>query len=140
MQSYLGYGVNLLSVTEVARALTLLQALIPAPTLVVHTKYWAAALGERAGEYAGPLNTAIVIASTRYSYGDEYTDQHVDLIRSRPRRPEALEFAAALEGRMGRVVRCLPGFNLDVAEPTTVGLGDTFVGGFLAAASQKKAP
>ncbi|HEV8526357.1 MAG TPA: hypothetical protein VGS60_02235, partial [Actinomycetes bacterium] len=139
MQSHLGNAVNLLSVTEVERALTLLQALIPAPTLVVHTKYWAAALGQGAGEYAGPLNDAIVIASTRYSYGDEYTDQHVELIRSRPRRTEALEFAAALEGRMGGVVRCLPGFNLDVAEPTTIGLGDTFVGGFLAAVSQKKA-
>jgi ADP-dependent phosphofructokinase/glucokinase len=139
MQSHLGHALDLLSVAEVERALTLLQALIPAPTLVVHTKYWAAALGEGAGEYAGPLNDAIVIASTRYSYGDEYTDQHVELIRSRPRRTEAVEFAAALEARMGGVVRCLPGFKLDVAEPTTIGLGDTFVGAFLAAVSQKQA-
>jgi ADP-dependent phosphofructokinase/glucokinase len=139
MQSHLGHTLDLLSVTEVERALTLLQALIPAPTLVVHTKYWAAALGEGAGEYAGPLNDAIAIASTRYSYGDEYTDQQVELIRSRPRRTEAVKFAAALEGRMGGVVRCLPGFKLDVAEPTTIGLGDTFVGAFLAAVSQKQA-
>jgi sugar/nucleoside kinase (ribokinase family) len=27
----------------------------------------------------------------------------------------------------------VPGFALDVQDPTTVGLGDTFVGGFLAA-------
>jgi ADP-dependent phosphofructokinase/glucokinase len=40
---------------------------------------------------------------------------------------------------MGRVVRCLPGFELDVAEPTTIGLGDTFVGGFLAAVSRSRA-
>jgi ADP-dependent phosphofructokinase/glucokinase len=136
MQSYMGNAVNLLSVTEVERALTLLQALIPGPTLIVHTKYWAAVLGEGAGEYAGPLSDATAIASTRY--GDEYTDQHVEPIRNRPRRTEALEFAAALEGRMGGVLRCLPGFNLDVAEPTTIGLGDTFVGGFLAAVSQKQ--
>lgn len=139
MQSHLGRALDLLSVTEVERALTLLQALIPAPTLVVHTKYWAAALGAGAGGYAGPLNDAIAIASTRYSYGDEYTDQHVELIRSRPRRTEAVKFAAALEGRMGGMVRCLPGFNLDVTEPTTIGLGDTFVGAFLAAVSQKQA-
>lgn len=139
MQSHLGRALDLLSVTEVERALTLLQALIPAPTLVVHTKYWAAALGAGAGGYAGPLNDAIAIASTRYSYGDEYTDQHVELIRSRPRRTEAVKFAAALEGRMGGVVRCLPGFDLDVTEPTTIGLGDTFVGAFLAAVSQKQA-
>jgi ADP-dependent phosphofructokinase/glucokinase len=139
MQSYLGHAVDLLSVTEVEHALKSLQTLIPAPTLVVHTKYWSAAFGEGAGEYAGPLNDGIVIASTRYSHGDEYTDRQYELMRSRPRRSEAVEFAAALEGRMGAVVRCLPGFSLDVAEPTTIGLGDTFVGGFLAAVSQKNA-
>jgi ADP-dependent phosphofructokinase/glucokinase len=133
MQSYLGHAVDLLSVTEVERALKSLQAFIPVPTVVVHTKYWSAALGERAAEYAEPLNDGIVIASTRYSYGDEHTDQQYELMRSRPRRTEALEFAAALEDDMSGAVRCLPGFHLDVAEPTTIGLGDTFVGGFLAA-------
>lgn len=136
MQSHLGYAVNLLSVTEVARALESLQALIPVTTLVVHTKYWSAAFGERAGEYAEPLNEGIVIASTRYCHGDEYTNHHYELMRNRPRRTEAVEFAAALEGRMGGVVRCLPGFDLDVAAPTTIGLGDAFVGGFIAAVSR----
>jgi ADP-dependent phosphofructokinase/glucokinase len=139
MQSYLGHAVNLLSVTQVERALKSLQALIPAPTLVVHTRYWSATVGEAAGRYAGPLNDGIVIASTRYSHGDDYTDQHHERMRSRPRRTEALQFAAALEDRMGEAVRCLPGFNLDVAEPTTIGLGDTFVGGFLAALCRKEA-
>jgi ADP-dependent phosphofructokinase/glucokinase len=136
MQSHLGYAVDLLSVTEVARALESLRALIPVATLVVHTKYWSAAFGERAGEYAEPLNEGIVIASTRYCHGDEYTNHQYELMQSRPRRTESVEFAAALEGRMGGVVRCLPGFDLDVAAPTTIGLGDAFVGGFLAAVSQ----
>jgi ADP-dependent phosphofructokinase/glucokinase len=139
MQSYLGRAVDLLSVTDVEHALTSLRALIPAPTLVVHTKYWSAAIGEGAGAYAGPVNEGMVIASTRYCCGDEYTEQHHELMRDRPRRTEARDFAAALERRMGTVVRCLPGFDLDVAEPTTIGLGDTFVGGFLAAVSRKKA-
>jgi hypothetical protein len=52
---------------------------------------------------------------------------------------DAVDFAAALEGRMGGMVRCAPGFNLEVSEPTTIGLGDTFVGGVLAAVSRKKA-
>lgn len=127
MQSYLGRTVDLLSAAEVARALESLRALIPVPTLVVHTKYWAAAYGEGAGRYAEALDEGIVVASTRYSAGD------YELMRLTPRRPEAVEFAAALEGRMGGVARCLPGFHLDVAEPTTIGLGDAFVGGFLAA-------
>jgi hypothetical protein len=133
LQSYLGRTVDLLDAAEVAGALESLRALIPGPVLVVHTKYWAAAFGADAGRYAEPLNGGIVVASTRYSHGDEYTDRHYDLMRHRPRRPEAVEFAAALEDRMGAAVRCVPGFRLDVAEPTTIGLGDAFVGGFLAA-------
>jgi ADP-dependent phosphofructokinase/glucokinase len=136
MQSHLGYPVNLLSVTEVARALEALRALIPVATLVVHTKYWSAACGEGAGGYPGALNEGMVIASTRYSHGDEYTSQDYELMRNGPRRTEAVEFAAALDSRMGGLVRCLPAFDLDVATPTTVGLGDAFVGGFLAAVSQ----
>jgi ADP-dependent phosphofructokinase/glucokinase len=139
MQEHLGQAVDLLSVTEVERALTSLQALIPAPTLVVHTRYWSAALGTDADEYAGPLNDGIVIAGTRYSYGDDYTDEHYELMKRRPRDAHGVEFAGALERRMGGVVRCIPGFTLDVAEPTTIGLGDTFVGGVLAAVSKRKA-
>jgi hypothetical protein len=81
----------------------------------------------------------MVIASTRYCHGDGYTDEQYDLMRSRPRRPEAIAFAADLEDRMGRIVCCVPGIKLDVAEPTTIGLGDTFVGGFLAAVARKSA-
>lgn len=84
------------------------------------------------------MNEGIVVATTRYAHGDEYTDDDYELMRNRPRRAEAEEFAAALERRMGGIVRCLPGFRLDIAEPTTIGLGDAFVGGFLAATAQKQ--
>jgi ADP-dependent phosphofructokinase/glucokinase len=88
MQSYLGRTVDLLSVTEVARALESLRSVVPAPTLVVHTKYWSAAFGEGAGERAGALNEGIVVASTRYSDGDEYTHQDYELMQNRPRRTD----------------------------------------------------
>ena len=138
-QAYLGRAVDLLRVPDVEGALTALHALIPAPTLVVHTKYWSAAIGRHADAYAGPLDDGIVVASSRYSHGDDYTDRHYADIRNRPRRAASVAFAAALQDRMGPAVRCIPGFELDVAEPTTIGLGDTFVGGFLAAISRKKA-
>jgi ADP-dependent phosphofructokinase/glucokinase len=133
LQGYLGHPVDLLSAREVADALTAVRTLIPVPTLVLHTKYWAAAFGERAGAYADALDTATVMAATRYCHGDDFTDEDVDRLRRQPRRPESIAFASALHERMGSSVRCVPGFALDVANPTTVGLGDTFVGGFLAA-------
>lgn len=130
LQSYLGHPVGLLSAEEVAAALTAVHALIPVPTLVLHTKYWALALG--AGGYAGALDTGTVMAATRYCHGDDFTDEDVERMRRLPRRPESVAFAAALRSRMGEAVDCVPGFALDVPNPTTVGLGDTFVGGFLA--------
>jgi sugar/nucleoside kinase (ribokinase family) len=137
MQSYLGHPVDLLSAREVADALTALHTLIPVPTLVLHTMYWAAALGARAGDYADTLDTGTVSAATRYCHGDDLTDEDLDRMRRRPRRSESVAFAAALRERMGDRVRCVPGFALDVAHPTTVGLGDTFVGGFLTALTRK---
>lgn len=136
LQSYLGHPIDLLSAREVADALTAVHALIPVPTLVLHTKYWAVAHGARAAEYADALDTGTALAATRYAYGDHFTDDDVDRVRRRPRRPESVEFAAALAHQLGDHVRCAPAFALDVAHPTTVGLGDTFVGGFLAALVQ----
>jgi ADP-dependent phosphofructokinase/glucokinase len=138
LQADVGHAINLLSVTEVEHALDSLKTLIPAPTLVVHTKYWSLALGEAAGEYADALRDGIVIASTRYSYGDDYTDEQYELTRGLPVRPAALSFATALEERMGAVVRCVPGFTLEVSQPTTVGLGDSFVGGLLASLVRRR--
>jgi ADP-dependent phosphofructokinase/glucokinase len=138
MQSYLEHPVDLLSAQEVADALEAVHALIPVPTLVLHTKYWAAALGERTREYEPALETGTVMAATRYCHGDDFTDEDVDRLRRQPRRPESVIFAAALHERMGDKVRCVPGFALDVENPTTVGLGDAFVGGFLAAATRKE--
>ena len=137
MQSLLEQPVDLLSAPEVADALRAVQALIPVPTLVLHTKYWAAALGERAGEYAGALDTGTVMAATRYRHGDDFTDEDVDRVRRQPRRPQSVQLAVALTERMGGSIHCVPGFALDVENATTVGLGDTFVGGFLTEVARK---
>ncbi|MET7424376.1 ADP-dependent glucokinase/phosphofructokinase [Dactylosporangium sp. NPDC005555] len=138
LQSYLGRPVDLLSAEDVADALTAVHALIPVPTLVLHTKYWAVSLG--AGAYADALDTGTVMAATRYCHGDDFTGEDVERLRRLPRRPESVAFAAALRSRMGGNVDCVPGFALDVQNPTTVGLGDTFVGGFLTELALKGHP
>jgi ADP-dependent phosphofructokinase/glucokinase len=133
LQSYLNRTVDLLDPDAVADALAAVHALIPAPTLVLHTKYWALALGS--GEYTEALDTGTVMAATRYTHGDDFTDEDVERLRRLPRRPESVAFAAALRSRPA--VDCVPGFALDVENPTTVGLGDTFVGGFLAEVARR---
>jgi ADP-dependent phosphofructokinase/glucokinase len=128
LQSYLGHPVDLLSAPAVAEALTTVHKLIPAPTLVLHTRYWALALGT--GSYAGALDTGTVMAAARYAYGDGVTDAEIADLRRQPRRRESAAFAAELHTLTGAYV--VPAFALDIEHPTTVGLGDTFVGGFLA--------
>jgi hypothetical protein len=139
MQAEVRRSVDLLSALEVEQALHSLQTRVPGPTLVVHTKYWSLALGQGAPDDAEALRDGIAVASASYCYGDDYTDEQYEFTGSLPVRPEAQAFATELEERMGSVVRCVPGPRLDdVAQPTTIGLGDSFVGGFLAALVRRR--
>lgn len=130
MQAYLGRTVDLLDVDDLLPALRELHELIPARVLVVHTKYWSLALGERAGEFEDALRGGIVMASTRYRYGDGFTADDYREVASYPANPRGAEVAARLRGAGILVV---PALLLEVEHPTTIGLGDTFVGGFIAA-------
>ncbi|MEU4157691.1 ADP-dependent glucokinase/phosphofructokinase [Actinoplanes sp. NPDC026670] len=138
MQSYLGRPVDLLSAGDVAAALGTLAGLIPAPALVLHTRYWALAFGDDSGNWTDALDTGTVMAAARYCHGDDVTDTDVERLRRSPRRPESIAFARDLHERLGDRVRCVPGFELEVRDPTTVGLGDTFVGGFLTALARAR--
>jgi len=133
VQAYLGRRLSLLDADDMEPALRELHALIPASTLVVHTKHWSLALGERAGAYAASLQGGITMASTRYCFGDGFTAREYREVGGYPVNPGGTDFATAIEGRLGSAVRCLPAFDLRVDHPTTIGLGDTFVGGFIAA-------
>lgn len=129
---FIGRGVDLLDPEDVAAALDELAVVVPAPTLVLHTKHWALARGARAPWLRAALRGGIAAATARYVHGDATTAG--DLAGVGRFLPDAASaaFATALESRRADVV-CEPGYRPDVARPTTIGLGDTFVGGFVAA-------
>jgi len=133
LQSYLGHRIDLLDVEDVVAALEEFQRFAIAATVVVHTKYWALAYGRRARHFADALAGGIDLASTRYCHGDDFTVADLEAMRQGPRHPGGTIFATRISERLGEAVRCIPSRLLDVAAPTTIGLGDTFVGGFLAA-------
>lgn len=135
MQAYLGRRLDLLDARDMGQALRELHTLIPAPTLVVHTKYWSLALGDRAGRYRSALRGGITMASARYVFGDSFTEEDYREVGRRLPGVRGAEFTAAIEGRLGDEVCCVPALVLTVDHPTTIGLGDTFVGGFIAALS-----
>ncbi|HEY3409157.1 MAG TPA: ADP-dependent glucokinase/phosphofructokinase, partial [Propionicimonas sp.] len=133
LQSYLGRRIDLLDVEDVVAALEEFQRFAIAPTVVVHTKYWSLAHGRRARDFGDALAGGIDLASTRYCHGDDFTVADLEAMHQAPRHPGGTEFAAGISERLGAAVLCIPSRLLDVPAPTTIGLGDTFVGGFLAA-------
>lgn len=133
MQAYVGRPVDLLDADDVTAGLGDLRGVVPARTLVVHTKYWSVALGERAPALGPALRGGVTMASTRYVHGDELTAADYARVATRPVHEGGRAVCEALASRFGEGVTGVPAFVLDVASPTTIGLGDSFVGGFLAA-------
>jgi ADP-dependent phosphofructokinase/glucokinase len=130
--THLGRSVALLDPDAVRGALSEVLELIPAHQLVVHTKYWSAVVGEDAERYREALQGGILMSSTRYRFGDGFTLADYEGMAEERRNPAGAALALALESAVPGVV-CIPAFLLDDPSPTTIGLGDSFVGGFVAA-------
>ncbi|HEY0214763.1 MAG TPA: ADP-dependent glucokinase/phosphofructokinase [Cellulomonas sp.] len=132
LQSWTGRAVDLLDAADVRAALAELRALVPARVLVVHTRYWALAEGVGAGGLRAALRGGIVMASTRYLHGDDFDRADHAAVAALAPGADGTAFTRAVETGADDLV-CEAAYLLDVAHPTTIGLGDTFVGGFLAA-------
>ncbi|MFK3676353.1 ADP-dependent glucokinase/phosphofructokinase [Microbacterium sp. NPDC090218] len=135
LQEYLGRPVDLLDPAEVTRALEGIRALIPVPALVVHTRYWALAIGAEAARHGAALESAVRVAATRFRLGDGFTARQVAETAGMRRHDAGAALVDAIEAAVPDAIG-VPAFALDVENPTTIGLGDTFVGGFLAAHAQ----
>lgn len=135
LQEYVGHSVNLLDAGDVVRALGEVRKIIPVPALVVHTRHWAIAVGADAARHREALESAVRVAATRYRLGDGFSAAEAAATAGMARHPGGAELVAAVELAVPDAVG-VPAFSLDVASPTTIGLGDSFVGGFLAAHAQ----
>ncbi|WP_194410244.1 ADP-dependent glucokinase/phosphofructokinase [Microbacterium cremeum] len=131
--AYLGGAFDLLDAEAAHRGLSRAVELIPARTLVVHTKHWAVAVADEAPRWRAALEGGTTMAATRFRIGDALDAREYAATQELPRQRAAIAFGAELERRFAGRAACVPAYDLDVASPTTIGLGDTFVGGFIAA-------
>jgi sugar/nucleoside kinase (ribokinase family) len=138
LQAHLTRPVDLLNAHDVHAALRELHRLMPAGTTVVHTKYWSLAYGEAAGKWRSCLKGGITMASTRFCHGDNFTPADYEAVGQGPVNALGAQLAAELHHRLGADVECLPALSLVTQTPTTIGLGDSFVGGFIAAITEQK--
>ena len=135
-QHYLVRTLDLLDVEQVVAALKESPAFAVAETVVVHTKYWSLAYGDKAARYREALQGGIDLASTLYCYGGDFTLAQYGLTRKIASHAGGRQFSHLIEAHLGDAVCCVAAHALDVPNPTSVGLGDTFVGGFVAALSR----
>jgi ADP-dependent phosphofructokinase/glucokinase len=105
--------------------------------LVVHTARWAAVVGPQAEQLRPALVEGILAGAARFSHGDAMTQHDLTDLRSAPTHPTGGLVATGLE-RAG--FTAVPALDLNPREPVTVGLGDSFVGGFLAGLHRSGAP
>lgn len=131
LQLYLGRKLDLLDAVQMKQAMEDIQKLIPVPLIVVHSMYWALAFGNNATSLAKALKGGITMATTRYRFGDDFTVENYKETENLPPNQEGKIFAAELKNLLGDKVYCEPVVHDNVTNPTTIGLGDAFVGGFL---------
>ncbi|MCP4398878.1 MAG: hypothetical protein GY801_16460 [bacterium] len=133
LQEYLGRKISLLNPVEVYAAIKDLSQMIPVPTFVIHTQYWALAFGAHAERYAKALKGGTSMATTRFRFGDDFSPSDYLETERLPAQAEGAEFAVALSTLAGDMVCCIPVVQVKETRVTTIGLGDAFVGGFLPA-------
>lgn len=136
LQSHVGRDLDLDDPAAVVAALEQVAQGIVGPTLMVHTAQWALAYGPDAARYSDALESGIALAGTRYLVGDALDAAAVARTRALPLRAEGVRFAAEIERLLGDRIVCRPTYVLETDDPTTIGLGDTFVGGVVAALVQ----
>jgi ADP-dependent phosphofructokinase/glucokinase len=132
LQAHLGQRIDLLDPEAIVAALAELHRRFPCPTLVVHTRYWALASGQRAAELEPALDAGIRAATARYLHGDGATAADVAAVARLVAPEQQRALAAAIRATGPGDVRCVPAYEVHTAHPTTIGLGDCFVGGLLA--------
>jgi ADP-dependent phosphofructokinase/glucokinase len=138
MQAYLGRPIDLLDPDQVEAALVELAGAQAGPTFVVHTSFWAAAIGPAAAAWRPALLGGVTMATTRFMHGDHFTEPDYRAVAGLPEHPGGAAVAAALDDRLGDRACSVPALLVHEPHPTVIGLGDTFVGGFLAALADLK--
>jgi len=121
--------VRLLDAADVLDALDAAAGAMPGSTLLVHTRHWALLYGADCARYRDALQGGMTMATARYTHGDGVTPELYARTERLPRQPQADAFAKRLAAICPRVF-CLPAFSVTSQEVTTIGLGDSFVGGF----------
>lgn len=127
--SYLGEKAKLSDPDFMHNALSKVQNRIQSSLLLLHTAQYALLYGKDCNEYYEALQKGILFASARFAYGDNLTPQKLETILKCETNNNIQLFTKQIMSNADCV--CIPSYDINTESPTTIGLGDTFVGGFL---------
>ena len=136
LQALLERPLDLLDPEAVVSALSVASSALGSPdregpVLVVRTRHSSAAVGTGAERYRCVLAGGVRMASTPYLLGDAITVEDYDRVSRLPVQPGGERVCALVEARLDAC--CLLALVLETDRPTTIGLGDSFAGGFVSA-------
>ena len=134
LAAYLGRRVDLLDPDDLGSALDELHHCVDVAAVILHTQHFAVAHGKNVKVLGPALDWGVAMASARYVYGDQLTREQLNTLRATvPRRADVTALLQALEERSGGCTAGVAAYAFgDVSEPTTIGLGDFFIGGVIA--------
>lgn len=132
LASFTGRPVDVTDAEQIAAALEMVLGHLPGGVVMVHSKYWALAAGAYAHELDGALENGTLAAGGRFLDGDDAQASSLETVRARPRSLHGEAVAATLPALLAAPVTVVPARELRTSTPTTIGLGDTFLGGFIA--------
>lgn len=127
-----GQAVDILDADAVAAALRHVREHLGIANLLVHTQYWAAVHGPSAVHLRQALRFGTLAGAVRYMYGDGATRADYSSVAAHCLHPQGKALVEDLQKRFDSALAGVPAYDLNPPEPTTIGLGDTFLGGFIA--------
>ena len=123
--------VNLLDPLDVKNALLSLRKKLAVPIIVVHSKYWAIAFGKNAELLKECLESGTALATTRFRFGDVYGIKELEDTKNLPKDKKGKRFCEEICKEFPTDFVCTCSLETREEDVTTIGLGDTFVAGFV---------
>ena len=132
LQQYLGAAIDIFEPNAVKEAVEYIHCNTGIEKILIHMAAWALVYGEGAGTIKTSLEGGVIMASTRFRIGDDFTMDDYEQTKAIPDKADSVTFCEKMKTILGDKVYCVPCKELSyVKNPTVVGLGDAFAGGLL---------
>ena len=131
LSRYIGEQVDILNPNAVLNALERLSKITGSGHILLHTRHYAMITGQNAREYRRALESGNVCAGLRFMHGDQWTLEDYRDGFLLPRCPSGCQFEEKIVALGREDTCCCPSLLTDERKGITIGLGDTFIGGFL---------